>query len=371
MIILNRLILLFIILTLVVACSTPQKLLVNYSNSKLVDYSNSEIEYMGRIDSSKVKGVDLAWSGTTIKINFEGQAISALLADNKGDNYYNVSIDKDSFFILRPDTTKRYHQLASNLPKGKHTVEIFKRTEWDRGKTTFYGFQIEGAAKLLPKSLPNKRKIEFYGNSITAGYAIEDTSGKDSPDSTYTNNYLSYAAITARHFNSDYQCICRSGIGVTVSWFPLIMPEMYDRLDPTNPNSKWDFSSYSPDIVVINLFQNDSWITNMPNSKEYKRRFGTEAPDEAFIINAYQQFVGNIRKHYPEANIICSLGGMDAAKEGSKWIDYIKIAVANQKDKKIHAHFMPYIEASTHPSIKDQEVMAKSLIEFIEKNINW
>jgi hypothetical protein len=39
--------------------------------------------------------------------------------------------------------------------------------------------------------------MEFYGNSITAGYAIEDFSGNDQPDSTYTNNYLSYAAITA------------------------------------------------------------------------------------------------------------------------------------------------------------------------------
>jgi len=358
-----RNILAFISLTVVCACSTPQKL--------LVDYSNSEIAYTGRIDSSKVKGVDLYWSGTTIKVNFEGQAISALLGDDKGDNYYNVSIDKGPLFILRPDTTKRYYPLASKLTKGKHTLEIFKRTEWDRGTTTFYGFQMEGDSKLLPKSLPNDRKIEFYGNSITAGYAVEDTSGRDSPDSTYTNNYLSYAAITARHFNSDYHCICRSGIGITVSWFPLIMPEMYDRLDPSNPNSKWDFSAYSPDIVVVNLLQNDSWLTNMPDSDEFKRRFGTEAPDEAFIINAYQQFVGNIRKHYPKANIICSLGCMDATKEGSKWMEYIQTAVTNLNDKKMYTHFMPYIAAAAHPSIKDQEVMAKSLIEFIEKNIDW
>ena len=42
-----------------------------------------------------------------------------------------------------------------------------------------------------------------------------------------------------------------------VSWFPLIMPEMYDRLTPTEASSKWDFSSYQPDVVVVNLFQND------------------------------------------------------------------------------------------------------------------
>lgn len=32
---------------------------------------------------------------------------------------------------------------------------------------------------------------------------------------------------------------------------------------------------------------------------------------------------------------------------------------------------MPYIKATAHPSIQDQEVMATSLIEFIDKNIEW
>ena len=55
---------------------------------------------------------------------------------------------------------------------------------------------------------------------------------------------------------------------------------------------------------------------------------------------------------------------MDAAKEGSKWIDYIKSAVANLNDKKVRTHFMPYLKASAHPSIQDQQIMANSLIEY-------
>ena len=229
--------------------------------------------------------------------------------------------------------------------------------------------KFDSLAKLLPKSAPKKRKMEFYGNSITAGYAIEDLSGKDSPDSTYTNNYLSYAAITSRHFDAKYQCICKSGIGITISWHPLIMPEMYNRLIPTDSNSKWDFSLYQPDIVVINLFQNDTWLVNLSEHEEFKKRFGNEAPDDEFITNAYQQFVADIRKEYPNANIICSLGSMDAAKKGSKWMEYINLAVANLNDKKVFTHFMPYIEATAHPSIKDHQIMANSLIEFIEENI--
>jgi lysophospholipase L1-like esterase len=359
----NRNIFLLVILALTFACTAPQK--------AFVKYSNPQITYSGRIDSSQVNAAKFYWSGTSVKLNFKGESISALFKDEKGDNYYNIIVDKEDPFIFRPDTIKGYYQLASKLSKGKHTVEIFKRTEWSQGKTTFYGFQINGDAKLMPKDPPFKRKIEFYGNSITAGYAVEDLSGKDSPDSTYTNNYLSYAAITARHFNADYHCICKSGIGLTVSWFPLIMPEMYNRLKPTDPKSKWDFSLYSPDIVVINLLQNDSWLVNMTKSKEFKMRFGNKTPTNEYIVNAYQKFVSKIRNHYPNANIICSLGSMNAAKEDSKWIDHIKTAVANLHDKKVYTHFLPYQESPGHPSIKGQKEMANSLIAFINKNIEW
>jgi len=350
-------------LTLVFACSTRQEL--------FVEYSNSQIAYFGRVDSLTNRGVDLYWPGTSIKLNFEGESIAASIEDENGENYYNVVIDSDSLFVLQPDTTKRYYPLASELPKGKHTIEIFKRTAWDRGKTSFYGFQIKGDARVLPKPLPSKRKMEFYGNSITVGSAVEDTSGKDLLDGAYTNNYLSYAAITARHYSAEYQCVCKGGIGITISWFPLTMPKMYDRLIPTDSNSKWNFSLYRPDIVVVNLFQNDSWLVNRPDRAEFKTNFGDKAPTDEYIINAYQQFVGDIRKQYPHANIICALGNMDATREGSKWMGYIKKAVANLNDKNIYTHFIPFKETPGHPSIKEQEEISNSLIQFIDKNIVW
>jgi len=355
--------LLFILSVILIGCKSEKESFINFSDP--------EIEYQGRIDITRIEGAELYWSGTSIKINFEGESIKALLKDESGDNYYNVIIDNDSLFILRPDTTKQYYQLAAQLSKGKHAVEIFKRTEWDRGKTIFFGFQIDKRDKLLPKSAPKKRKMEFYGNSITAGYAVEDTSGRDSPDSTFTNNYLSYAAIIARHYDAGYQCICKSGIGITISWFPLIMPEMYNRLVPTDSTSVWNFSYYTPDIVIINLLQNDSWLVNMPERTEFKVNFGNKAPVDEYIINAYQQFVARIRSHYPKAYIICALGNMDATREGSKWMDYINKAVANLNDGKIYTHFIPYKGTPGHPSIKEQEELANSLIQFIDKNISW
>ena len=353
----------FLVSVLLISCSAKNEL--------FVDPSDPAIEYSGRINRSSEESVGLNWPGSSIRINFEGASIAVLLQDESGDNYYNVILDNDSIFILRPQTIKQYQVLASNLSKGPHTIEIFRRTEWNNGLTNFYGFKINTNAKLLAKSPPKKRKIEFYGDSITAGFAVEDTSGKDLYDSIYTNNYASYAAITARHFEADYKCICKSGIGITVSWDPLIMPELYNRLIPTDSTSKWDFSLYRPDVVVVNLFQNDSWLVNIPEHPEFIKRFGDEKPDEAFIISAYQEFIAGLRTHYPAANIICTLGSMDATKDGSLWPGYVHKAVASLKDENIYTHFMPYEESSAHPNVQQQKNMANSLIEFIEKTIEW
>ncbi len=343
----------------------------NKQDDLFIDYLNNNIEYSGRIDTSKTNAAELYWSGSSIKINFKGNKILALLKDETGENYFNVIVDNKDVSIIRLDTAKRYFKLATGLSKGKHSIEIFKRTEWARGKTSFFGFKIKGNAEILPKDPPKKRKIEFYGNSITAAYAVEDYSGKDSPDSIYTNNYLSYAAFTARHFNAQYSCICRSGIGIMVSWYPQIMPEMYNRLNPNDSTSKWDFSRYSPDIVVINLFQNDSWIIKMRNSNEYKYRFRNSLVEEEFIVESYKEFVKTLRRHYSESEIICVLGNMDITRKASPWPGYVKRAVEELKDSNVHTLIIPYKKTPGHPNIEEQEKMANSLIKFIEENIEW
>ena len=224
---------------------------------------------------------------------------------------------------------------------------------------------------MLPPPPPKKRKMEFFGNSITCGYADEDTTGKDRGTAPYENGYISYAAITARHFDAEFHSTSRSGIGITVSWDPLIMPEMYDRIDATDAETKWDFSKYVPDVVVINLFQNDSWIVKLPDNQQFKTRFGMKPPTDDQIIRAYKDFVKNIRNKYPKAQIICALGSMEAVKDGTPWRGYIEKAVAQIGDKKIFTHFFPYKNTPGHPSAKEQQAIADDLIAFIDGHIKW
>lgn len=355
-------------MVLVLCCKNSS---LKSKDTLFINYSNPNITYEGRINNIDSKSARLYWSGSSISMNFKGKSISALLRDSKGKSYYNVILDKDSVYILQPSKLKQYHILAKNLDSGIHHIELFKRTESHYGDTDFFGFKIKGNPKLQPKPAPKKKKMEFYGNSITAGYAVEDLSGADVPDSTYTNNYLSYSAITARHFNAEYNVICKSGIGIMVSWDTLIMPEMYNRLNPNDPNSLWDFKLYQPDVVVINLFQNDSWLINYSNHESFKARFGNKAPSKTEIIEAYKTFVYTIRGHYPDAHIICILGNMDVTKENSKWPEYVNSAVNALEDSKIYTHFIPYKKTDGHPTIKEQKAIANELIKFIENTINW
>ena len=325
---------------------------------------------MGRT-LTRDNSAELSWTATTVSVSFDGTGIQALLKDQQGDNFYNVIVDGKLTQVLHPDNVKRLYTLASGLPPGVHNLELFKRTEWAMGKTWLYGLLPDVHTTLLSAPPAPKRKIEFYGNSITCGYAVEDSSGKDRGTAPYENAYVAYASITGRHFNADYRCITKSGIGILISWFPLIMPEMWDRTDATDSMSKWDFSQWTPDVVVINLFQNDAWLTAMPDHEQFKARFGRAAPGADAIVQAYKKFVQGIREKYPAASIVCMLGNMDASRTGAPWPGYVQKAVGLLGDKNIYTLIVPFKGTPGHPNIAEQKVLADSLIGFIDEHIRW
>lgn len=334
-----------------------------------IEPDSSLVNYTGRINFTNPKAPVVYWSGSQMRARIDGTGLRVQLDDQRGENYFNIVIDGDSLRHIKLKPGKNWYTLADDLPTGEHTISLIKRNEWDKGSTTIV--QLEVTGEMLP-AIENSRTIEFIGNSITAGYAIEDLTGGDSPDSIYTNNYPTYGAITARHFNADYVCTCRSGIGIMVSWDPgIIMPEVFPRLNPADSTSRWDFAANQPDLVVVNLFQNDSWLVNMPEQPGFKKRFGDTPPSVDETIASYQEFISMVRNVYPGVPIICALGSMDATKEGSPWPGYVQQAVDGLGDSLIYTHFFPYIEKGGHPRVADNRKMAESLIGFIKQELQW
>jgi hypothetical protein len=153
----------------------------------VLKHNDDHIKYTGRVDVQPDRAM-LSWSGSSIKINFKGSSVKALLQDQAGYNFYNIIVDGKLIKKIALDKTKHYYALVSDLPEGTHTLELFKLTEWVMGKTWFYEFDVDGNAEILPAPTAKKRKIEFFGNSITCGYAVLDTTGQDRGSALFDDN---------------------------------------------------------------------------------------------------------------------------------------------------------------------------------------
>lgn len=337
--------------------------------TKFITSNDSSLHYMGRIE--KLDSVsNFYWSGSSVQINVKNTStVKAILSENIDSNYLDIIIDGKYTQKIKILKGKHTYELANNLNNKKHVIQLFKATNNDEHVIGFYGFVVDSNAKVNSQKNKQQLKMEFFGNSITCGHGVEVPVGSpDSGASNFFNNYLAYGAITSRYFDAQYHCTAKSGIGVVVSWFDVIMPEMYDRLNPNDPKSKWDFSQYQPNIVVVNLFQNDSWIVNIPDNEQFKKRFGTEKPTDQFLIDSYVSFIRSVRKVYPKAKIICALGNMDITKKGSKWPDLVDKVTKILNDTNVFTRFFKYKDSDGHPKIAEQQAMADDLINFIKKN---
>jgi hypothetical protein len=214
--------------------------------------------------------------------------------------------DEHSPYVIKAKQGEHKYLISNVLNEGPHTLEIYKRTEGEEGSTLFKGIEIAEHGKLLAPTKRPTRRIEIYGDSITSGMGNEAADNAPDNLASEKNNYWAYSAITARNLNAELHTISQSGIGVMISWFDFIMPQFYDQLNAAGENnSQWDFTQWAPDVVVINLMQNDSWLID--NEKRLKPH-----PTNEQRIQHYQTFVQNIRKIYPNAYLICALGSMDA-----------------------------------------------------------
>jgi hypothetical protein len=327
-----------------------------------------DFQYTGRIDFSVSDKPVMYWPGTYIKANFEGSLVILMLDDQTGQSFYNVFIDEDYDHphVIDCNAGSQIYLISATLTDTVHNLLIFRRTEASTGQTKFLGIQINDGKTLVEPPTRSGRKILFYGNSITCGMGNEAPDGGADDKMSQENNFLAYGAITSRLLNVDYMCIAKSGIGVMISWFPLIMPEYYYRLNPDDPSSNWNFDEYIPDVVVINLLQNDSWLIGNLNP----------IPDSSQRVAAYVDFIRTIRSRHPNSLIICSLGSMDATRVGSPWPGYIESAVqfvhAADNDTNITTFFFPFDPAWTkHPRVRHHLVMGQNLADYIGNEMGW
>lgn len=323
---------------------------------------DENITFHGRIDFSNPQSPKLFWPGSGFTLWFEGTSIEVILDDLEGSNYYNAIIDDDfsKRTIIKCIKGTTPYVISNNLTPGVHKLQLLRRTDSTTPETIFKGVNISQGGKIIsPQEQQPELKIEFYGDSITSGHGNLDETRENNNDRSTWDNYQSYASMIARELNADLRCVSMSGIGVMVSWYPLTMPQVYDRINPNSEIPKNDFTQWQPDIVVVNLLQNDDWLIHTLSP----------IPDTNARIASYTDFITSIRNKYEYATIICTLGNMNITRSGSPWPEVVQAAVDRLDDPKIYFTVMPYKNTGGHPTVSEHREMADILIPFIQSKM--
>ena len=273
----------------------------------LIEADHPYIEYTGRIDFRKPKEPVFSYPAISIRAWFEGPAIDMVLKDyarlkdlygDTSHNFYNIILDGKVEKILQTNRNQETYRLFRGLKDTTHSIEIFKRTETRVGRSKFLGFRLAEGKSLVEPPPSNNRKIEFIGNSITAGYGNESQRRDSTVTAKTQNAYMAYSAITARNLEAEYMCVAFSGIGVyrnSDGSERSTMPDIYERTLPNAFFPKWDFSRFVPNVVVVNLGTND---------------FSLQYIDANRFYQEYYRFIARLRKYYPKAKIVCLLSPM-------------------------------------------------------------
>ena len=158
-------------------------------------------------------------------------------------------------------------------------------------------------------------KMEFIGDSITCGYGVEGKSEAETFTTATENAAKGYAFLTAEALGADAMLTCYSGHGIISGYTgdPAVIndadlvPPYYEKEGRNEfrlPTGKYaqetdrDFNAFQPDYIVLNLGTNDlSWC-------------GTDESRDKAFAELYTGFLKTVRKHNPQARILCTLGVM-------------------------------------------------------------
>ncbi|MCI6484179.1 MAG: GDSL-type esterase/lipase family protein [Selenomonadaceae bacterium] len=352
--------------------------------------SKLHIQYFGRWDKTDANNYRCAQGAIYIKLNFTGTSIKAKLLDKT--NYWKVSIDNGPFRKFRPaiGTTS----LAENLFPGVHKLLLVRMTEGIQGISQFQGFILDWGADIVRPDLLKTRRIEFIGDSITAGAKNSPAPGIPNPGYyDIEDNDMAYGPQLARMLEADYSVLGVSGEGLIHQWDeirPYNRVHTADRYkwtlysDSFKDNQLWDPEQFPVDAVLICIGTND-FIDQKPNFEveTYADLDGrNRIPTQAEFIKNYTELLRTVRSINPEAAIICIEPVPDwVGADVRYWICLSINQLKAQGEKNIH--YIPlnvpepllkeadYANDLTHPTAEGARKIALYLKDKVAAIMQW
>lgn len=356
----------------------------------LVNFDNEKLQYCGRIDFDSQGGPTFVYPCSFVRMRFRGKSVKARLVNRHAcyNNYLGVMVDNEQkkICIFNEDRSledvsseaggyRIYTLFENDDMNAVHEIMLFKRQDCAH-TFQFGGFILENGSEVFDGNPLPEMKLEFYGDSVTAGEvseAVEYCGQADPPHKgEYSNAYWSYAWMTARKLNAQIHDIAQGGMALLddTGWFD--GPDfkgifnMYDRIQyhmQLGETKRFDFSSYMPQAVVIAIGQNDA----NPDDYMASDYFGEKA---AFWRASYKYLISLIRKRRPEAHIVLTTTILNHNEAWDRAIDDV-CRELQRTDGKIHHFLYSNNGCGTHGHIRIPEAdkMSDELSTFLKKVI--
>lgn len=342
---------------------------------KLILPNDPAIRTMGRIDDTDPEHPVWVYPYTQASFRFTGTSLHMRLINRRhyGDSHIGVYLDGQLSKIPIPeDGTEVTLRLADHLPDIEHEVVIYKRQDGQH-YCRIEGFLVgdDAAIAAIPDE-PQQRRIEIFGDSVSCGERNEASLyvGKADPEadlSSYSDSWRSYGAIAARALHAQLHDVSQGGIALLdgIGWFcepnQVGMETMWKSLQ-YNPElggtTPWDFSRYTPHVVVVAIGQNDAHPVDFM-AEDY------EGDLAHHWRSRYVDFLKSLRSVYPQAHIVCAT---TVLQHDPAWDRAIEEAVQTTGDDHI-SHLVYSRNGSAtpgHPRIAEHEEMAAELVNHIE-----
>ncbi len=337
-----------------------------------VDFKNENLDYCGRIDMDREDGALMVYPASFVRMKFTGDSLKAIVTNQKSycTSTMGWILDGKEGKIALKDSGKTVITIAENLGEGEHEICFFKRMD-SCHMVTFHGFEIGGTASVSKVQPQNERRIEVYGDSVSAGEVSEAVHccGMPDPenDGEYSNSYYSYAWLTARRLGARLHNIAQGGIALLEGTGYFHMPDtrgmewVYDKMqyntDLCEPKT-WDFKKYTPQVVILAFGQND----NHPRDIMKENPEGEKAKHWR---EKYKAFIRNLMDKYPLAHFVCTT---TILCHDEVWDQAIATCVKELESERVH-HFMYSLNGKGTPGhirIPEAEKMSEELAGFIE-----
>ncbi len=343
---------------------------------QFVPPTEEKLQYMGRIDFDKTGGPEFVFPCTCVKMKFQGTGCAVKLTNTKScwDNYMGYILDgRQEKFLLKESGCETYI-LADNLEDTEHELLLFKRMD-SCHTVQFHGFHVNFHAKIMELPPLPERKIEVYGDSVSAGEVSEavEYCGLADPqhNGEFSNSYYSYSWCLARKLDAQLHDIAQGGVSLLddTGWFagPVCkgMLSMYDKIEyhpDLGVQKRWDFGRYTPEVVVVAIGQNDAHPENIM-AEDYN------SDKSVYWRMAYRDFIGKLRVRYPEAHIILTTTILNHDAAWDKAIDEA-CEFLRKNDEKVYHFLYSKNGCGTHGHIRipEAEQMAEELANFINNH---